>query len=277
MSKTIDQFTLEELLGEVARRGVVLPAGMLGLGGTETTQQTVFNVLGAFERYWKEESRKLDKDRAIKVQFMCAINSDWARNCMYKGYCIDALKSVTVGLGEDRDGTQIIILKVVDTEQKMNDPGDRYSRDRAQPPCWGVAFTAEEMRALTAGVVEKAASEGTMLHREPQGDIEPDEPWFVELHWLVENGKVAGIISKIKCTQDDQPEVSVCRFKARGNTFEQIGEEEKLKPSSAAAGGGGGGKPSLPAPTFEGRPAPHYPEEKALCNSHAATGDSPMG
>lgn len=33
--------------------------------------------------------------------------------------------------------------------------------------------------------------------REPQGDIDPDEDWFEESHWLVEDNKITGIKMKV--------------------------------------------------------------------------------
>ena len=79
-------------------------------------------------------------------------------------------------------------------------------------------------------VLASAAAFGTLIHREPQGDIEPDEPWFAEAHWLVEDGKITGIRTLAKMTQDDAPTAMLTRFKVRGQQFEMVGEAVTVKP-----------------------------------------------
>jgi len=41
----------------------------------------------------------------------------------------------------------------------------------------------------------------TLIRLNLKGDIEPDEPAYMEVHWLVEGGKLTGIRAAIKPTQ----------------------------------------------------------------------------
>ncbi len=76
------------------------------------------------------------------------------------------------------------------------------------------------MRSLTKDIVANAATKGTLIHREPEGDYDPNEPWWSESHWLIEDGKITGVRLSAKCTQDSFPQVQLVRFKLRGSTFE---------------------------------------------------------
>jgi hypothetical protein len=93
---------------------------------------------------------------------------------------------------------------------------------------WAIAFSCEEMKELTKSVVENVAKEGTLIHREPEGeDFDySTEPWWSESHWLVEAGKITGIRILAKCTQDTVPHSQLIRFKMRGSTFELIAVEK---------------------------------------------------
>ncbi len=84
------------------------------------------------------------------------------------------------------------------------------------------------MKELSKTVVENAAKDGTLIHREPEGDDfdYTTEPWWSESHWLVEAGKITGIRILAKCTQDAVPHIQLIRFKMRGSTFELIGVEK---------------------------------------------------
>jgi hypothetical protein len=105
---------------------------------------------------------------------------------------------IEIGPAEDRDNNPMLLIKFYDTMQQ-HVPNARYGDPMI--PIYGIAFTAQEMRDLTANVVENAKTMGTLIHREPQGDIEPDEPAYMEVHWLVEGGKITGIRAAIKPTQ----------------------------------------------------------------------------
>jgi hypothetical protein len=89
------------------------------------------------------------------------------------------------------------------------------------------------MRDLTKSIVNKIATEGTLIHREPEGDYDPNEPWWSESHWLVENGKITGVRIAAKCTQDTVPQEQLIRFKMRGSTFELVSAETVKNPAAA--------------------------------------------
>lgn len=93
-------------------------------------------------------------------------------------------------------------------------------------PVWGIAFSCEEMKALTKSVVENTSTKGTLIHREPEGDVDETDSWWQETHWLIEGGKITGIKVCIKLTQDKVHNTELIRFKTRGSTFEFIGKEE---------------------------------------------------
>lgn len=82
------------------------------------------------------------------------------------------------------------------------------------------------MKQLTSTVLAGLHTQGTLIHREPEGDYDPDEPWWQETHWLIENGKITGIKMSVKCSQDSQANHHLVRFKQRGKTFELIGVEK---------------------------------------------------
>lgn len=91
---------------------------------------------------------------------------------------------------------------------------------------WGIAFSAAELRSLAKDLVDNAATKGTLIHREPEGEVEENEPWWQETHWLIENGKISGVKICIKLSQDLVHNTELIRFKVRGNQFEFIGKEE---------------------------------------------------
>ena len=75
----------------------------------------------------------------------------------------------------------MVLIKFYDTMQKY-EPNSR--RGDPMIPIYGIAFSAQEMRDLTANVVANAEVLGTLIHREPQGDLEPDEPAYVSCIYL---------------------------------------------------------------------------------------------
>ena len=80
-------------------------------------------------------------------------------------YIYVSFLKISVGLTENHSNEEMLIIKHFDSEKKFESNRD------TQPPVWGVAFTAKEMKRLTAGVLEHMATAGTMIHREPQGKL----------------------------------------------------------------------------------------------------------
>ncbi|RYH15383.1 hypothetical protein EON65_31835 [archaeon] len=107
------------------------------------------------------------------------------------------------------------------------------------PPVWAVAFSTSELKELSQhAIAHYNAPYATLIHREPEGDIDPDEPWYVESHWLIEEGeggvrKVGGIKVLVKCTQDKLPTTYIVRFKVRGSVFE-LKDTETIAPAGDA-------------------------------------------
>ena len=97
---------------------------------------------------------------------------------------------------EDPNSSQVVVIKHQDTER----PGNYAQKQRGgqAPAVWGIAFSCDEPKELSASIIAGASTKGTLIHREPEGDVDAEQPWFSESHWLIEGGKITGI--KLVCS-----------------------------------------------------------------------------
>lgn len=115
---------------------------------------------------------------------------------------------------------------------------------------------------------------GTLIHREPEGEIDPNEPWFEESHWLIEGGKITGIKLNVKCTQDDCGEEKWVRFKLRGSRFEVNGDVETIRrPAKAALGSA---STNVPEPSYVGDVHVVSAEQKTVKTDYVPEGNSAL-
>jgi hypothetical protein len=263
-SVSLENATIEELTEALKQKGVLAtPPPQVDTREISIATKAVLQSVSAFLR---QEEHTRDKQRRYNGNVhLHLIMLDWERQP--QGHCCDAKYVIEVGPSEDHASNPMILIKFYDTTQQF-DPRARYGDPMI--PIHGMAFTAQEMRDLTANVVANAESLGTLIHREPQGDIDPDEPSYMEVHWLVEGGKITGIRAVIKptqvngtptalyllsnahvhCTQDDSPTMQLLRWKMRGDRFEIQGDSGVIHPRRAKAGSGF--EVVLPEPAFEG-------------------------
>jgi hypothetical protein len=194
-SVSLENATIEELTEALKRKGVLAaPPPQVDTRELSMATKAVLESVGAFLR---QDEHKRDKQRAFTGHLhLSLIMLDWDRQP--SGHCCDAKYVIEIGPSEDRDNNPMLLIKFYDTMQQYV-PNSRYGDPMI--PIYGIAFTAQEMRDLTANVVANAKTMGTLIHREPQGDIEPDEPAYMEVHWLVEGDKITGIRAAIKPTQ----------------------------------------------------------------------------
>jgi hypothetical protein len=194
-SVSLENATIEELTEALKKKGVLAtPPPQVD---TRELSMVTKAVLGSVSEFIRQDGHKRDKQRRFNGNLnLSLIMLDWDRKP--SGHTCDAKYVIEIGPSEDYENTPMILVKFYDTTQQF-DPRARYGDPMI--PIHGIAFTAQEMRDLTANVVANAATMGTLIHREPQGDIEPDEPAYMELHWLVEGGKITGMRAAIKPTQ----------------------------------------------------------------------------
>ncbi len=148
----------DELFDELRKRGftVTVAGQMIGLSVDSSgaavglsTEQKVFEVLEAMEKWSKQDRHRHDKERAfVSGGYWCSHYSfDWARQP--PGHCCDADKSIHVGLSEyrsheDPESSQVVVIKHQDTERPGN-YAQKKGRDAA-PPVWGIAFSCAELK-----------------------------------------------------------------------------------------------------------------------------------
>ena len=197
-SVSLENASIEELTEALKKKGVLAtPPPQVDTRGIAMATKAVLESIGAFVR---QDSHKQDVRRQFTrnaARYMSFTTEDWERKP--PGHCNDAVYRIVIGPTEDLENTPMVLIKFFDTTQKLGPRGS--TRMDEVEPIYGIAFTAQEMRDLTANVVANAETLGTLIHREPQGDIEPDEPAYMEVHWLVEGGKLTGIRAVIKATQ----------------------------------------------------------------------------
>jgi hypothetical protein len=194
-SVSLENATIEELTEALKKRGVLAtPPPQVD---TRELSLATKAVLGSVSEFLRQDGHKRDKQRRFNGNVnLSLIMLDWDRKP--SGHTCDAKYVIEIGPAEDHENTPMILIKFYDTTQQF-DPRSRYGDPMI--PIHGIAFTAQEMRDLTANVVANAATMGTLIHREPQGDVEPDEPAYMEVHWLLEGGKITGIRAVIKPSQ----------------------------------------------------------------------------
>lgn len=194
-SVSLENATIEQLTEALKQKGVLAtPPPQVDTREISIATKAVLESVSAFLR---QEEHTRDKQRRYTGNVhLHLVMLDWDRQP--QGHCCDAKYVIEIGPSEDHASNPMILIKFYDTTQQF-DPRARYGDPMI--PIHGIAFTAQEMRDLTANVVANAESLGTLIHREPQGDIDPDEPSYMEAHWLVEGGKITGIRAAIKPTQ----------------------------------------------------------------------------
>ena len=128
----MSESSVEDLVKELESRGytVTLNGKTISVTGEATqgnsaqaVQQRVFLAFDAVENWLKQDRHRYDLRRNFDEQWLYARAFDWARQP--KGYCVDANKSVKIGVGkydayEDPTSAQIVIIRHFDSERPGN-------------------------------------------------------------------------------------------------------------------------------------------------------------
>lgn len=167
---SLENATVEELTEALKKKGVLAtPPPQVD---TRELSMVTKAVLESVSKFVRQDEHKRDQQRRFSGNlYLSLIQLDWDRQPA--GYSCDAKYVIEIGPTEDHENTPMVLIKFYDTMQKYV-PNARYGDPMI--PIYGIAFTAQEMRDLTANVVANAEIMGTLIHREPQGDVEPDEP-----------------------------------------------------------------------------------------------------
>lgn len=126
--------SVDDIIEELRSRGITVNQQgndiTISATGKADVSNQVFSVLEAIEQWSKLERHRDDKDRNMIEIWSQFWAFDWERKP--KGHCVDANKSVHVGLSEyskyeDPNGSQILCIFHFDTER----PGNYAKKDRS--------------------------------------------------------------------------------------------------------------------------------------------------
>eukprot|EP01041_Mallomonas_annulata_P011088 gene11088-23184_t len=207
-------------------------------------------IMKAIENLSHQPIHRGDRDRSFTSHgcWQDLIAYDW--DCQEMGHSADANKSIYIGISElteleDPGKAQLLLIKHFDGELRARSGMGSTALPAA---IWGISFTTREMKEMitllestadnainttSASASASVTTPGPLIHREPWFDTDAEtvtSPWLQETRWILENGKVVGILSSVKCRQDIFPRVVETRFKVAGERFQCMGVKERSCP-----------------------------------------------